>query len=131
MSLQMGGLFDASHVFPNHGLISHLCLAGVLFSVVVSKIAAANLRYTNCRIKVIVSCIARVVYNLYLHPLKSYPGPWFARASRIPFVYYQITGRLPQEMVKWHEKYGDTIRIAPNDISYIQSQAWFDIHGMV
>ena len=127
----MDGLFKAFHVFPDHGLISHLYLAGILFSVVVSKITIDYSPYTNCRTKGVVSFIGRILYNLYLHPLKSYPGPWFARASRIPFVYYQTTGRLPQEMMKWHEKYGDTIRIAPNDLSYIQGQAWFDIHGMI
>ena len=127
----MGQFFEATHVFPKHGLISHLWLVGVLLFVVVSKIAMAYPMYTDFRIKAIVSCIGRVIYNVYLHPLRSYPGPWFARASRVPFLYYQINGRLPQEVMKWHEKYGNTIRIAPNDLSFIQSQAWFDIHGMI
>ena len=127
----MDELFTAFHVFPNHGLISHLGLVGVVFFVVVSKIAIAYSTYTDCRIKAVVSFIGRTVYNLYLHPLRSYPGPWFARASRLPFSYYLVTGRLPQEVMKWHEKYGDTIRIAPNDLSFIQGQAWFDVHGMV
>lgn len=108
----MGGFFDATHVFSDHGLTSHLYLLGVLLFVVA-----------------IVSCIGRVLYNVYLHPLRSFPGPWFARASRVPFLYYQIGGRLPQEVMKWHKKYGDTIRIAPNELSFIQGQAWFDIHG--
>ena len=127
----MDGFFEAFHVFPNHGLISHLCLVGVLCFVVVSKIAMAYPTHTDCRIKAIISFIGRSVYNVYLHPLRSYPGPWFARASRLPFLYYLVSGRLPQEMMKWHERYGDTIRIAPNDLSFIQGQAWFDIHGMI
>ena len=127
----MDELFTAFHVFPNHSLISHLGLVGVVFFVAVSKIAIAYPTYTDCRIKAVVFFIGRTVYNLYLHPLRSYPGPWFARASRLPFSYYLVTGRLPQEVMKWHEKYGDTIRIAPNDLSFIQGQAWFDVHGMV
>lgn len=126
----MGGFFDATHVFSDHGLTSHLYLLGVLLFVVVSRIAVAYPPYTDFRIKAIVSCIGRVLYNVYLHPLRSFPGPWFARASRVPFLYYQIGGRLPQEVMKWHKKYGDTIRIAPNELSFIQGQAWFDIHGM-
>ncbi len=127
----MGGSFEATHVFPDHDMVSHLRLVGVLFFIVVSSIAMAYPTYTDCRIKTIVSCIGRVIYNVYLHPLRSYPGPWFARASRLPFLYYQISGRLPQEVMKWHVKYGDTIRIAPNDLSFIQSQAWFDINGVI
>lgn len=73
--------------------------------------------------------ILKLFYNLYLHPLRKYPGPWLARATRIPFLYYQVTGRLPHGVKKWHEEYGNVIRIAPNDLSFIQSQAWFDIHG--
>lgn len=127
----MGGLFVAFHVFPNHGLISHLGLVGILFFVVGSKIAIAYPTYTDCRIKAVVCFIGRTIYNLHLHPLRSYPGPWFTRTSCLPLIYYLITGRLPQKMMKWHEEYGDTIRIAPNDLSYIQGQAWFDIHGIV
>lgn len=38
---------------------------------------------------------------------------------------------LPHAIKDMHEKYGDVVRIAPNDLSYLQSQAWFDIHGTV
>ena len=76
-------------------------------------------------------CIGIVVYNVCFHPLRAYPGPWLARASRVPFLYYQVSGRLPQKVRGWHERYGSTIRIAPNDLSFTQSQAWFDIHGTV
>lgn len=127
----MGGLFETLHVFPDHGLISDLGLVGVVVFVVVSKVAIIYPTCTDYRIKAVVAFIGRTVYNLYLHPLRSYPGPWFARASRLPFIYYLISGRLPQEMMKWHEKYGDTIRIAPNDLSFIQGQAWNDIHGII
>ena len=126
----MGGLFEATHVFPDHSLISHLSLVGVLLFFVVSRNAMAHLSSTDFRIKAIVSCIGRVIYNVYLHPLRSYPGPWFARASRVPFLYYQIDRSLCQEIMKWHKDYGDTIRIVPTELSFIQSQAWFDIHGM-
>ena len=118
-------------MFSDHGLISHLRLVGVLCFVVVSRTAMAHPTYTDCRIKAIVSSIGRVIYNIYLHPLRSYSGPWFARASRLPYLYYQTSGRLPQQVMKWHKKYGDTIRIAPNDLSFIQGQAWFDIQGII
>lgn len=94
-----------------------------LFTVTLSLMA-------NTITQVLVSLLIKTVYNVYFHPLRSYPGPWLARASRIPFLYYQVTGNLPHGVKRWHEQYGDTIRIAPNDISFVKSQAWFDIHGM-
>ncbi|ERF75985.1 hypothetical protein EPUS_01351 [Endocarpon pusillum Z07020] len=36
---------------------------------------------------------------------------------------------LTSEARKIHEKYGDSVRLAPNKLSFIQSQAWPDIHG--
>lgn len=74
--------------------------------------------------------VTKAIYNVYFHPIRAYKGPWLARASRLPYLYYQVTGRLPHQLKKWHEQFGDIIRIAPNDLSYIKSQAWFDIHGM-
>lgn len=71
----------------------------------------------------------KAIYNVYFHPLRKYPGPWIARASQLPFLYYQVTGMLPHAIKEIHEKYGHVVRIAPNDLSYLDSQAWFDIHG--
>lgn len=74
-------------------------------------------------------CIARPLYNLFLHPLRSYPGPWYARASVVPYTYWLATGELTSVARKIHEKYGDSVRLSPNKLSFIQSQVWRDIHG--
>ncbi|KAF5875949.1 putative toxin biosynthesis cytochrome p450 protein [Botrytis fragariae] len=66
---------------------------------------------------------------MYISPLRVYPGPWYARASIIPYIYWLATGELVHASQRTHEKYGPTVRLAPNKLSFTQSQAWFDIHG--
>jgi Cytochrome P450 len=45
------------------------------------------------------------------------------------YCYYCTQGVLLDELHKLHEKYGDIIRIAPNELSYIDPKAWNDIYG--
>ena len=68
-----------------------------------------------------------VVYNVYFHPLRNFPGPKLAAATPFPFVWRIVNGR----MVKWtqvlHAKYGIVVRIHPDELSFIGSSAWKDI----
>lgn len=68
-------------------------------------------------------------YNIYLHPLAGYPGPKLAGATRVWYVYHTLRGRLPFVLTKLHQKYGNVIRIAPDEISYITPEAWNQIYG--
>lgn len=73
----------------------------------------------------LVFCIA--IYNLFLHPLAGYPGPPLARASRLWYLIKLMNGDLAFDIAEAHKKYGDTVRVAPNELSYIASSAWKDI----
>jgi hypothetical protein len=76
-----------------------------------------------------VFALVKSFYNLYLHPLRSYPGPWLARASRWYYSYYLKRGILPQKTKQWHDRYGPCVRIAPDELSYNTAEAWEDICG--
>jgi cytochrome P450 len=67
------------------------------------------------------------VYNVYFHPLRRFPGPLLARATRWYFIYYKITGVLPFKTKSLHDRYGPVVRIAPCELSYNTSAAWQDI----
>lgn len=69
-----------------------------------------------------------MVYNIWLHPLSRYPGPLLWRASRLPFLSSFIQGRLPHDIKKLHEQYGDIVRLAPDELSFIDPAAWRDIY---
>jgi hypothetical protein len=70
-----------------------------------------------------------IVYNLYFHPLRKFPGPLLARASNISFSYWFHGGRQPYKILDLHLKYGPVVRIAPNDLAFNSAQSWKDIHG--
>ncbi|GFF57341.1 toxin biosynthesis cytochrome P450 monooxygenase, putative [Aspergillus udagawae] len=74
-----------------------------------------------------VFALVKSFYNLYLHPLQSYPGPWLAHASRWHYSYYLKIGILPQKTRQWHDRYGSCVRIAPDELSYNTAEAWEDI----
>lgn len=73
--------------------------------------------------------VGNVVYNIFFHPLRRYPGPWLMRASRIGYCYRQIRGTLPFDMLDLHQKYGTVVRIAPNELAFADPAAWRDIMG--
>ncbi|KAK4216435.1 cytochrome P450 [Rhypophila decipiens] len=71
--------------------------------------------------------IARLIYNLYLHPLAKIPGPPTWCASRLPFVVSLIRGTIVHDFEKLHRKYGPILRVAPDEITFAQPEAWNDI----
>ncbi|KAK6596607.1 cytochrome P450 [Botrytis cinerea] len=75
--------------------------------------------------------LGRCIYNLFFHPLKSYPGPKLWAASRIPMSYWRLRGALPYRIKELHDQYGDAVRVAPNFLDYNSSVAWEDICGFV
>ncbi|KAF5485433.1 Cytochrome P450 monooxygenase 1 [Colletotrichum aenigma] len=73
-----------------------------------------------------VSCI---FYNLFLHPLRHYPGPISMRATRWTYCYRLIRGALPMDVLELHKTYGDVVRVAPDELAYCNVNAWKDIMG--
>src|ERR1700761_9366915 len=70
-----------------------------------------------------------IIYNVLLHPLRRFSGPLLAAATPLPFMYSRFTGKI----VKWtqaqHNRYGPVVRVAPNELSFIDPNAWKDIYG--
>ncbi|KAH8846755.1 hypothetical protein MCOR27_004299 [Pyricularia oryzae] len=74
--------------------------------------------------------IARIVYNLYLHPLAKVPGPKLYAASWFPRLWRQHhKGRHHTDLVQLHEKYGPIVRVGPDEVSNSSAAAWDAIGG--
>jgi cytochrome P450 len=73
--------------------------------------------------------IGKIAYNLFFHPLRKYPGPLLARSTYHWKQNRNTKGILPQSLKLLHEKYGPIVRLAPNELSFIQGKAWKDIYG--
>lgn len=41
-------------------------------------------------VALVVFVTAKLVYNIWFHPLRDYPGPFLARATRLYHAYYDI-----------------------------------------
>lgn len=63
---------------------------------------------------VVVSLLRRHLF----HPLKQFPGPFWAAYTDLWRVYHLSTRRFPQTLVQLHAQYGPVVRIAPNDLSF-------------
>jgi len=81
-------------------------------------------------IKFIGLVVLKFTYNVSpLHPLAKYPGPLLWRASRLPASYHHARGDLYQCIAAIHAKYGPTVRIAPDELSFTAPTAWPQIYN--
>ncbi|KAJ5960900.1 uncharacterized protein N7479_008050, partial [Penicillium vulpinum] len=72
---------------------------------------------------------SKVIYNVFFHPLSRFPGPLEHKISRLAYVYRSMRGTLPFEMLEMHERYGNIVRIAPDELAFSHPDAWQDIMG--
>ncbi|TLD24226.1 hypothetical protein PspLS_06433 [Pyricularia sp. CBS 133598] len=73
--------------------------------------------------------IFSVLLQLLNDPLAGIPGPIYCRFSRLPYVYWVCTGRLVFRIKELHDQYGEVFRIAPDEVQFINPDAWKDIFG--
>ncbi|KAH6999325.1 cytochrome P450 oxidoreductase [Ilyonectria destructans] len=69
------------------------------------------------------------IYNRYFHPLKDFPGPFWA--SITPLWYYKavITGKWEDYQLPIHQKYGPIVRLAPGHLQVADAEAIETIYG--
>ena len=50
--------------------------------------------------------------------------------SRVPYIRHALSGTTVNNVNRLHEKYGEVVRISPNEVSFISGEtAWQDIYG--
>ncbi|KAH7065753.1 benzoate 4-monooxygenase cytochrome-like protein P450 [Paraphoma chrysanthemicola] len=97
-----------------------------MFYMIISKL----LHYAAlCTLVTVVAIGARVVYNLYAHPLSRFPGPKTWAATRMRWAHAMQSGNYHQKLHDLHEKFGPVVRIAPDELSYVAADAWKDIYS--
>ncbi|KAJ5237155.1 hypothetical protein N7489_007246 [Penicillium chrysogenum] len=78
---------------------------------------------------VVLYIASKVIYNVFFHPLSRFPGPLEHKISRLAYVYRSARGTLPFDMLEMHKRYGDIVRIAPDELAFSHPDAWQDITG--
>ncbi|KAJ0160184.1 Isotrichodermin C-15 hydroxylase, partial [Colletotrichum tanaceti] len=73
--------------------------------------------------------ISRVVYNVYFHPLRRYPGPKAYAATRIPLTRMLTSGKAHKTIAELHAQYGPVVRLGPDMIEWADPRAFKDLMG--
>ncbi|OJD15154.1 hypothetical protein AJ78_04579 [Emergomyces pasteurianus Ep9510] len=69
------------------------------------------------------------IKTLYFHPLSRYNGPTLWAITRLPYMLAFRSGKLAHKVKHFHEVYGDTVRVAPNEVSFINPSCVRDIYN--
>lgn len=69
------------------------------------------------------------IYRLFFHPLAKHPGPLLAKLSNSYAAYHAWVGDIHVDMWKCHQKYGETVRYAPNRLLINTADALRDVYG--
>ncbi|EGD94847.1 hypothetical protein TESG_02349 [Trichophyton tonsurans CBS 112818] len=67
--------------------------------------------------------VSLALYNIFLHPLRNYPGPILDVASQLIYSYHMVKGDSTKYIASLHERYGDVVRVGPRELSYISPSA--------
>lgn len=70
-----------------------------------------------------------IAYNCTFHPLRNVPGPRLAKFSESWRQIRYFRGSWHTDILDVHRRYGAVVRIAPNEVSFVDTAALKDIYG--
>ncbi|KAI4592833.1 hypothetical protein KJ359_010386 [Pestalotiopsis sp. 9143b] len=70
-----------------------------------------------------------LIYNLYFHPLRSFPGPKLWAMTRLPYTCNELSGQPHRGILELHQTYGHFVRIAPEILCISHLDAAPDLKG--
>ena len=70
----------------------------------------------------------QVLYNLFLHPLRSIPGPFLARCTGLWIWWHHFKQQRSYAATDAHSRYGPIVRIGPSEICFASPQAYREIY---
>lgn len=72
---------------------------------------------------------ASTIHNVFLHPLRHFPGPPLAKVSILWKLTGNLQGRKAHRIHEAHQQYGPVVRVAPNELSFSSPSAVRDIYA--
>ncbi|KAK8026172.1 hypothetical protein PG990_003995 [Apiospora arundinis] len=73
--------------------------------------------------------VYQIIYNIFLSPLRRFPGPLLYTATSIPYDIACARGDAVTVLARLHDKYGPIVRVRPTELSYIDGHVWKDVYG--
>lgn len=68
-------------------------------------------------------------YRTLFHRLRLFPGPRVFALSKFVSIPMDLAGQRPYRVTRWHQKYGDVVRLGPREISVADPRALPVIYG--
>ncbi|KAK1641338.1 cytochrome P450 [Colletotrichum phormii] len=68
-------------------------------------------------------------YQLYLNPLRKFPGPKLWSISSVPYVREFIAGTCHLKILKLHQRHGPIVRVGPNHLSINHPDGMQELRG--
>ncbi|KAK7932262.1 hypothetical protein PG985_002974 [Apiospora marii] len=89
-----------------------------------------TMTYLQCAWLVLATfTVGSYLYNVYLHPLRKFPGSWTHRVSRLPWAYHSLRGDLHEHLLRLQRQHGTHVRIAPNELMCSGGTVWKDMYA--
>lgn len=76
-----------------------------------------------------VTYLLYLAYLAFFHPLHKIPGPFLARFSELWRNIRYFRGSWLEDVVALHQTYGPVVRIAPNEVSFVDGEALKQLYG--
>ncbi|KAK0710627.1 cytochrome P450 [Lasiosphaeris hirsuta] len=118
---------QALGIFASH-VVAYTALAGPL--VAEKGIYTGGLTASAIFTSYLVALFTSIgVYRVFFHRLSRFPGPLAAKLTKFYGPYTARNGQMHLEQNKLFEKYGDIVRIAPNELLILSTDAIPKIHS--
>lgn len=69
------------------------------------------------------------IYRVFLHPLRRFPGPLICKLTKLKHFQVSLAGKSHLWVQGLHQKYGDIVRVGPNELSFCAVDSISPIHG--
>ncbi|KAK4205494.1 putative cytochrome P450 E-class, group I [Triangularia verruculosa] len=73
--------------------------------------------------------ISIFIYRLFFHPLRHIPGPFIAKITKLYGPWTARNGQMHLEQTKLFTKYGNFVRVAPNEVFMLSVEGIQKIHS--
>jgi hypothetical protein len=71
----------------------------------------------------------RIVYCIFLYPLRRVPGPFVAKFTQFWRLRKYAQRHWHEDIVNLHRYYGPVVRVSPNEVSFVDQEALVKIYG--
>jgi hypothetical protein len=73
--------------------------------------------------------LSQFAYYIFLHPYSKIPGPFLASFSKLWINTRQFRGSWHNDILEVHRQYGPVVRIAPDEVSFVDREALKTLYG--